>query len=153
MEWIEGFLKKYNWLGVFDKVWDNISPYPEYFPPHTKYRQITVWTATEIRGFPRLILACFTIALGQTAGSHKLSAAPQRDSKIGIRCVRAITDFCLMAQYRSHTQQTKRFMNEYLQQFHNYRKIFAEFRACKSDHKEAAKVAEQIAEGQAQSTI
>ena len=115
MEWIEGFLKQYNGLGVLDKVWENIPPYPGYYPPHKQYGQITVWSGTEMRGFTPVILACFTVALGQTAGAHKLSAAAQRDSKIAVRCVRAITDFCHMAQYRSYTQQTIGSMNEYLQ--------------------------------------
>ena len=57
-----------------------------------------------------------------------------------------------MAQYRSHIQHTIGYMNEYLQQFHNSKKIFAEFRAFKYDREKAAKVAEEIAEGQAQST-
>ncbi|KAF8414727.1 hypothetical protein BGX38DRAFT_1073592, partial [Terfezia claveryi] len=32
-----------------------------------------------------------------------LSACAKADSKRAIRCVRYITDFCLLAQYRSHT--------------------------------------------------
>ena len=72
MEWIKGFLKKYNRLGVFNKVWENIPPCSRYYPPHKQYRQITVWSGTEIRGFTRVILACFTVTLGQTAGTHKL---------------------------------------------------------------------------------
>ena len=43
--------------------------------------------------------------------------------------------------------------NAYLQQFHNSKKIFAEFRASESDRKEAPKVAKQIAEGNAQLKI
>ncbi|KAF8415356.1 hypothetical protein BGX38DRAFT_1081411, partial [Terfezia claveryi] len=39
--------------------------------------------------------------------------------KIAIRCVRYIMDFCLIAQYRSHTPQTICYMNQYLRKFHN----------------------------------
>ena len=84
MKWIKGFLKKYNRLKVFDTVWENIPPYPGYYPPRKQYRQITMWSGTEIRGFTRVILACVTVALGQMAGAHKLSEAAQRDSKIAI---------------------------------------------------------------------
>ncbi|KAF8432170.1 hypothetical protein BGX38DRAFT_1077582, partial [Terfezia claveryi] len=45
------------------------------------------------------------------------------------RCVQALTDFCLMVQYRSHTPQTIEYMNQYLQEFHQFRHIFGEFRA------------------------
>ncbi|KAF8432903.1 hypothetical protein BGX38DRAFT_1074564, partial [Terfezia claveryi] len=44
--------------------------------------------------------------------------------KIVIQCVRALTDFCLMAQYCSHTPQTIEYMNQYLQEFHQFRHIF-----------------------------
>ena len=56
----------------------------------------------------------------------RLSSA-QSDAKIAIRCVRAITDFCLMAQYRSHTRQTIGYMAEYLQQFHKCMHVVSEF--------------------------
>ncbi|KAF8430727.1 hypothetical protein BGX38DRAFT_1079773, partial [Terfezia claveryi] len=55
--------------------------------------------------------------------------AGQADAKIVIQCVRALTDFCLMAQYCSHTPQTIEYMNQYLQEFHQFRHIFGEFQA------------------------
>ena len=64
--------------------------------------------------------------------------------------MRAITDFCLMAQYCSHTSQTIGYMNEYLRQFDQHMHIFSEFRASKADHQEAAKVSQGLAEGQTQ---
>ena len=154
MEWIEGFLRKHKRLGVFDNIWENIPPYSGYQPPQKRYRQITMWSGNEMRGVNHVILACFTAAVRQTKDAPRLSAAAQNDSRIAIRCVRAITDFCLMAQYRSHTPQTIEYMDEYLRQFHQYMHIFSEFRASKTDRQEAAKVAQELAEGQArQATI
>ncbi|KAF8430608.1 hypothetical protein BGX38DRAFT_1074730, partial [Terfezia claveryi] len=49
--------------------------------------------------------------------------------KIAIRAVRALSDFCLIAQYRSHTSETIQYMSNYLQDFHKYRHVFGEFRA------------------------
>ena len=69
-------------------------------------------------GVNRVILACFTAALRQAGATPKLPPAAHRDSKIAIRCVPAMTDFCLMAQYRSRTSQTRGYMDEYLRQFH-----------------------------------
>ncbi|KAF8442651.1 hypothetical protein BGX38DRAFT_1075362, partial [Terfezia claveryi] len=43
-----------------------------------------------------------------------------------IRCVRYITDFCLMAQYQSHTPQTICYMNQYLRKFHDNLHVFSE---------------------------
>ena len=150
MEWIEGFLKKHKRLGVFDKIWENIPPYPGYQPPQKQYRQITMLNGTEMRGVNRVILAWFTAALRQAGATPKLLAAAHRDSKIAIRCVRAIRDFCLMAQYRSHTSQTIGYMDEYLRRFHQFRHILGEFRAGEADCEDAAKAAQEIEEDQAQ---
>ena len=142
MEWIEGFLKKHKRLGVFDDIWENIPLYPGYQPPRKRYRQITMWSGAEMRCINRVILACFTAALRRTTASTKLSPTAQGDSKVAIPCVRAITDFCLMAQYRSHTSQTIGYMHEYLRQFHQHMHIFSEFRASKADRQEPAKVSQ-----------
>ena len=107
-----------------------------------------------MRGSNRVMLACFTGALRRTTASPKLSPAAKGDSKVAIRCVRAITDFCLIAQYRSHISQTIGYMNEYLQQFHQHMHIFSEFRSGKADRQEADKVSQELAEGQTeQATI
>jgi len=55
------------------------------------------------------------------------SAGAKADSKKAIRCVRYITNFCLMAQYRSHILQTIEYMYEYLQKFHDKLHVFSEF--------------------------
>ena len=150
MEWIEGFLQKHKRLEVFDKIWEQIPPYPGYQPPQKQFRQITMWSGTEMRGVNRVILACFTAALRQTTVIPGLSAASHSDSKIAIRCVRTITDFCLMAQYRSHTPQTIGYMNGYLREFHQFMYIFGEFRVSKADREEAANAAQELAKDQAQ---
>ncbi|KAF8414875.1 hypothetical protein BGX38DRAFT_1073939, partial [Terfezia claveryi] len=41
-----------------------------------------------------------------------------------IRCVRYITDFYLMAHYRSHTPQMICYMNQYLRKFHDNLYVF-----------------------------
>ena len=109
-----------------------------------------MWSGAEMWGINRVILACFTAALWRTTASPKLSSAAQQDSKVAIRCMHAITDFCLIEQYCSYTSQTIGYMNEYLRQFHQYMQIFSEFRASKDDREEAAKVSQGLAEVQAQ---
>ena len=154
MQWIEGFLKKHKRLGVFDKIRENILPYLWYQPPQKQYQQITMWNGTEMRGVNHVILACFTAALRQAGATPKLSAAAHRDIKIAIRCVRAITNFCLIAQYRSNTSQTIGYIDEYLRQFHQFRHIVGEFQAGKADREDAAKAAQEVEEDQArQATI
>jgi len=88
-----------------------------------------------MRGLNKVIVACFTAALyDPITDTASLSAGAKADSKKAIRCVQYITDFCLMAQYRSHTAQTMEYMDEYLRKFHDNLHIFNEFRATKKDH-------------------
>ena len=115
MSWIEQFLSKHQQLEVFDKIWEQIPPYQGYRPPQKCYRQITMWSGTEMRGLNRVILACFTAALcDQMTDTASLSAAAKADSMKAIRCVRYIMDFCLIVQYRSHTPQTIGYVDQYL---------------------------------------
>ncbi|KAF8416615.1 hypothetical protein BGX38DRAFT_1280908 [Terfezia claveryi] len=113
-----------------------------------------MWSGMEMRGINRVILACFVATLRQIQDVPSLFAAGQADAKIAIRCVRALTDFCLMAQYRSHTPQSIEYMNQYLQEFHQFRHIFGEFQASKVDYGKAAKASKDLAEAHAwQATI
>ena len=103
----------------------------------------------EIRRVNRVLLACFTAALRQTTDAGSLWAAAQSDCEIPIRCICGITDFCRIAQYRSHTPQTIGNVMEYLPEFHQFVHIFPEFQATKADWEEATKAAKEVAEGQA----
>ncbi|KAF8416010.1 hypothetical protein BGX38DRAFT_1109835, partial [Terfezia claveryi] len=121
MEWIQGFLGKHKRLAVFDDIWSTLPGYPGFTPPRKQYRQITMWSGTEMRG----------------KDTSRLGPAAQADVKIAIRAVRALSDFCLIAQYRSHTAETIQYMTKYLQEFHKYHHVFGEFRASKADQNKA----------------
>ncbi|KAF8415231.1 hypothetical protein BGX38DRAFT_1281439 [Terfezia claveryi] len=149
MGWIEQFLKKHKRLEVFDRIWEQIPPYPGYRPPQKRYRQITMWSGTEMRGINHVILACFTAALHDPiTDTPSLSACTKADSKRAIRCVRYITDFCLLAQYRSHIPQTIGYMDLYLRKFHDNLPVFTEFRATKKDHENAKEASRELAADQ-----
>ena len=51
--------------------------------------------------------------------------------KHALVCVRALIDFNMMAQYRSHRSYTITYMEDYLDQFHLMKDIFLEFRVSK----------------------
>jgi len=154
MKWIEGFLGKHKRLVVFDEIWSSLSPYPGFTPPKKQYRQITMWSGTKMRGVGSVIFACFTPAMHREQDPGRLSAVAQSDLNLAIRAVRALSDFCLNAQYRSHTSETIKYMSEYLHDFHRYRHIFGEFRASKADHKKAKGASKDLGTSQArQSTI
>ena len=47
--------------------------------------------------------------------------------KGALGCVRALVDFNMMAQYRSHTAETITYIEDYLDTFHKMKDIFLEF--------------------------
>jgi len=147
MEWVQGFLGKHKRLAVFDEIWSSLQPYSGFTPPKKQYRQITMWSGTEMREVGRVILACFTAAMRREKDSSCLSPAAQSDLKVAIRAIRALSDFCLIAQYQSHTPETIKYMSQYLQAFHKYRHVLGEFRASKADHKRAKGASKDLAVG------
>jgi len=54
------------------------------------------------------------------------------DFKSALKCVTALVDFSLMAQYRSHTPDTLSYLESYLQTFHWTKDIVLEFRTSKA---------------------
>ena len=64
--------------------------------------------------------------------------------KRALRCVRALVDFNMMAQYRSHTPDTIAYMEEYLDQFHRMNDIFLEFRVTKRTQAKVDKQRKEI---------
>jgi len=99
-----------------------------------------------MRGLNRVILACFTAALCDSmTDTARLSAAAKADSKKAIHCIHYITDFCLMAQYRSHTPETIGYMDQYLRKFHDNLHIFSEFLATKKNHQSAKEPSRELA--------
>ena len=49
-----------------------------------------------------------------------------------------------MAQYRSHTEDTLEYMEQYLHDFHRYKVVFQEFRSTKKSRQEADANDEQL---------
>ena len=81
-----------------------------------------------------LILGVLAVAPCQPQSSQVITL------KHALGCVRALVDFSMMAQYRSHTSDTIAYMEHYLDQFHRKNGISLELRVTKGT---LAKVDEQ----------
>ena len=112
MEWVEGFLKKHKRQKACDDDWKEIPPYPGFSVPKKAYRQIPQWHGKEMRSLGHCISAVFASPLRDPDSSQ------YHDFKSALKCVSALVDFSLMAQYRSHTPDTVSYMESYLQTFH-----------------------------------
>jgi len=79
-----------------------------------------------MRNLGRCISAVLASAL------RNLASSQYNDFKSALKCISALVDFSLMAQYRSHTPDTLSYMESYLQTFHRTKDIFLEFRTSKA---------------------
>jgi len=131
MEWVEGFLKKQKQQQVLDDAWKEIPPYPGLSVPEKAYREIIQWQGKEMRNLGRCISTVLASALRNPDSSQ------YQDFKRPLKCVSALVDFTLMAQYRSHTPDTLSYMESYLQTFHQTKDIFLEFRTSKATRAQA----------------
>ena len=131
MQWIEDFLKKHDRQDIFDEVWKSLPPYPGFFVPRKAYREVTQWQGKEMRNLGRCILGVLASALRRPAPAQQV---PFRNA---MRCVRALVDFSLMAQYQSHTPETLGYMEQYLKDFHYHKDVFQEFRTSKRTREDA----------------
>ena len=83
--------------------------------------------------------------LGIFASSLRSPTPAQQSPFVdAIRCVRALVDFCLMAQYQSHTEDTLEYMEQYLHGLHHYKEVFQEFWTLKKTRQEADAHDEQL---------
>src|SRR5205807_10297823 len=102
--------------------------------PKKAYHEVTQWQGKEMRNLGRCLLGVLAVALWQSDSTQVLPF--KRD----LSCVRALVDFNMMAQYRSHTPETLAYMEQYLNHFHKTKDIFLEYRVSKRTR---AKIDEQ----------
>jgi len=121
MDWIQGFLKKPGRLEAFDEVWKALPPYPGFLVPKKAYREVKQWQWKEMRNLGRCVLGVLAVALRQPGSAQRIPFLRALGS------IRAVVDFNIMAQYRSHTAETITYMEDYLDTFHRMKDIFLEF--------------------------
>jgi len=131
MEWVERFLKKHKRQQAFDDAWKEIPPYPGFSVPKKAYCEMTQCQGKEMRNLGHCISAVLASALRNPDSSQ------YQDFKSALKCVSALVDFTLMAQYCSHTPDTLSYMESYLQTFHQTKAIFLEFRTSKATRAQA----------------
>jgi len=93
MDWIEAFLKTHWRQQVFDEVWKALPPYPGFLVPNKAYREVMQWQGKVMRNLGRCILGFLAVALRHPGGAQAIPF------KRALRCVRALFDFNMMAQY------------------------------------------------------
>ena len=78
-----------------------------------------------MRNLGRCLLGVLAVALRQPDSTQV------QHFKRALTCIGSLLDFTMMAQYRSHTDETIQYMENYANQFHITKDIFLEFRISK----------------------
>ena len=93
--------------------------------PEKAYREVTQWQGKEMRNLGHCLLGVLAVALRQPDSTQVIPF------NCALECIRALVDFNMMAQYRSHTDETMAYLEDYLGRFHQMKDIFLEFRVSK----------------------
>src|SRR5437588_1309554 len=124
-----------------------MGPYPGFTVPKKAYREVSQWQGKEMRNLGRIVLAAFTTAL------RAPTDAQRQPFRAATRCVAAVFDFHLLAQYKTHTETTLKYMHDSLKAFHEEKSIFQEFRVGKRAKKGIDKSVAELASTQAAETL
>ncbi|KAF8457923.1 hypothetical protein BDZ91DRAFT_666180, partial [Kalaharituber pfeilii] len=116
MDWVISFLEDLKRIHIFNKILSALPPDPGFTPATKRYRAVTQWSGKEMRNLSRVLLGVFAATVTSQA----------------ILCIRYFMDFYLIAQYRTHTDETVNYMRQYLEKFHVYKSVFLQYRAGKT---------------------
>lgn len=142
LDWVIAFLKKHKRIGVFNTAWEHVPPYPNFRNPKKSYEAVKQWTGYEYRDAGRILLPILVLSLRSpppTPQEHQIF-------KRVLLCVRNFVDFSLICQFKSHSDQTIKYMEQYLEGFHSYKDVFLEFRAGKKAKLDARMAAGEVRE-------
>jgi hypothetical protein len=128
MKWCISFLKKYDRMELFDRIWKTLPAYDTMTRPTKAYSEVKQWAGKDMRRFLKYMLPLFTAVL------RRPSDAERQTFHEAISCVRVFTEFVYYAQYDSHTDTTLQYMDDALKRFHALVEVFA-------SHKKSKKVA------------
>ena len=153
IDWIQDFLEHYERINVFDYVWRRLPPYPGFCVLTKSYRVVSQQSGKEIRNFAKVILGTFAAALRRTTNQPRLTGGQVQEVNKAILSVRSLTDFHLMTQYLSQTDQTISYLKWYLREFHETKNVFLRFRVGKKVKKAAAEAHKNLWKKQSQASI
>ena len=80
-----------------------------------------------MRNFGKVMLGTFIATLRRKADQPRPTGVQVQEFYEAIHCMRSVTDFYLMTQYDSHTDQKISNMQEYLCTFHETKDMFLHF--------------------------
>ena len=136
--WIMGFLKKNEQLDLFHQAWLVCTEYPNFRKPNKIFSAMKKWTGFENRSAGRILLPCLAVAL------KDLEPGQAQEFRMALTCVCNFVDFSILCHFRFHTNYTIGYMRRHLEEFHEAKVVFLEFRAHKKTKAEAAEIGSPV---------
>ena len=99
--------------------------YPNVRKPNEIFSAVKKWTGFENRNAGRILVPCLSVAL------ENPEAGQARDFRMALKCVHTFIDFSLLCHFRLHINRTIGYIRRYLEEFHEAKVVFLEFRAHK----------------------
>jgi len=124
-KWIFHFMKTHKRLDKDNAIWLSMPAYHALTPKNKSYEEVSQWNGKEMKEMSRYLLGVVTQSL------RGGSPAQRPIFNHAIECTRALLEFYMYAQYKSHDDATLSYMEDALHRFHTFKDVFLLGRAGK----------------------
>ena len=119
-------------LDKYNAIWLPVPAYHDLTPKNLSYEKVSQWNGKEMKEMSRYLLRVENQSL--QGGSPAQRPIFNR----AIECTRALLEFYMYAQYKSHDDATLSYMEDALHRFHTFKDAFLLGRASKKAKTKAA---------------
>ena len=119
------FMKTQERLDKYNAIWLSVPAYHDLTPKDKSYEEVSQWNGREMNEMSRYLLGVVTQSL---QGGNP---AQRRIFNCAIEFTRALLEFYMYAQYKSHDDATLSYMEDALHRVHTFKDVFLLGRAGK----------------------
>jgi len=117
-KWIFHFMKTHERLDKYKAICLSVPAYDDLTPKNKSHQEVSQWNGKEMKEMSRYLLEVVTQSL--RGGSPAQRPIFNR----AIECTRALLEFYMYAQYKSHDDATLTYMADALHGFHTFKDVF-----------------------------
>jgi len=124
-KWIFHFMKTHKRLDKYNAIWLSVPAYHNLTPKNKSYEEVFQWNAKEMNEMSQYLLGVVTQSLrGGSPAQHPIF-------KHTIECTRALLEFYMYTQCKSHDDAILSYMEDALRHFHTFKDVVLLGRASK----------------------
>jgi len=111
------FMKRHGRLDKYNAIWLSVPPYHNLTPKNMSYKAVSQWNGKEMKK-----MSGYLLGVG-TQSQRGRSPAQRHISNDAIECTRALLEFYMFAQYKSHNDATLSYMEDTLGRLHTFKDL------------------------------